>query len=206
MGFAARKALSRRVDLTIGLQYQYFSNNIAVGRLQNRDSVVRQGTVVNQFYANNGTDLTGYTNRYHFIGLPVSIRWQMLKKRPLYVEGGLMIQRLLSTNALLYDDQSNIYYRDNSLLNRTQVAASLGFQYRLLQTSTISLLAGPQVHYHISRTFQAGAGRHLFSGGIGVQVQFEKNNDRQGNEASDLIVRHCDRNQMWSAAILKTTV
>jgi hypothetical protein len=135
---------------------------------------VRQGNVVNQFYANNGTDLTGFTNRYHFVGLPVSIRWQVLKKRPLFLEGGLAVQQLLSTNALLYDDQSNIYYRDNNLLNRTQVAAVLGVQYRFLQTGKIGLLAGPQLQYHFTRTDESGSNRHLFSGGIGIQMQFEK--------------------------------
>lgn len=174
-GVAAQRKLSSRLLLSAGLQYRYFSNSFATGVFIRQDTVVRSGAIVNGFYANGGTVFSNHTNHFHFIALPLSLRWQMLKKKPLNLEAGIALQQLLHTNYLIYDRGSNVYYSDNAQLNKLNVTAAIGADYRIIQARNFSLSAGPQLLYSFGSVDKTGNNFHLFSAGIGLRMQFEKN-------------------------------
>jgi hypothetical protein len=174
VGLDVQRQLSSRLSFSAGLRYRYFSNSFATGTFVRQDTVVRFGNNINGFYANSGTAFFNHTNHFHFIALPLALRWQMLKKKPLHLEGGLALQQLLSTNYLIYDSGSNVYYSDNSQLNKLQLTASLGMDYRILQAKNFSLATGPQLLYSFSRVDKTGNDGHLFSAGLSLRLQLEK--------------------------------
>ncbi|MGN6163843.1 MAG: hypothetical protein ACTHOF_04810 [Flavisolibacter sp.] len=176
IGFVARKKLSDRISFSAGMQYNYYSTNITVGKMR-QDSAVYNYSLAQSFsryYLNSGTSFKDYRNQYHFISLPVSIDWQMLKKVPLSIQAGLSLQQLVSTNALLYDAQNNIYFGNKSLFHKTQLFSNLGFSYAIINNEKTSMLIGPQMQYGISRLDKNGSAKHLFSLGITTQILFQK--------------------------------
>ena len=127
-----------------------------------------------RYYLNSGTSFKDYRNQYHFISLPVAIDWQVLKKTPLSLQAGLSLQQLISTNALLYDAQNNIYFSDESSFNKTQLFSNFGFSYAVINKEKISLSLGPQIQYGISKLDKNSSAKHLFSLGITTQILFQK--------------------------------
>ena len=129
---------------------------------------------VSRFYLNSGTDFKDYQNRYHFIGIPLSIDWQVFKTIPLTLQAGLALQQLISTNALFYDARTNVYYSDKDAFKSTQLFSSIGLSYNIFNRSGSSLLLGPQLQYAISNLEKNGSGKHIFSLGLSAQFLFHK--------------------------------
>lgn len=176
IGFVAKKKLSARISFSAGLQYNYYSTYITVGKMR-QDSAVYNYSLAQSFsryYLNSGTSFKDYHNQYHFISLPLAVDWQVLKKAPLSLQAGLSLQQLISMNALLYDAQNNIYFSDESLFNKTQLFSNLGLSYAIINKEKMSLLVGPQMQYGISKLDKNGLAKHLFSLGITTQILFQK--------------------------------
>jgi hypothetical protein len=175
VGVMAKKKVANRLALSTGLQYHYYSSNIAVGK-KTQDSLTGQlSRSLSQYYLNSGANFKNYHNQYHFIGLPVAIDWQMLKKFPLHLHAGLSLQQLISTNALLFNKTSNIYYSDKNGFNKTQLFSDLGVSYSISNKGKTSLLLGPQLQYGITNLEKNTSGKHLFSLGLTARLLFNKN-------------------------------
>ncbi len=177
-GVITKKKLSNRTSFSTGLQYNYYSNIIAVGQMRRQDTTVYSNASISQsvsrFYLNSGTDFKDYQNRYHFIGIPLSIDWQVFKTIPLTLQAGLALQQLISTNALFYDARTNVYYSDKDAFKSTQLFSSIGLSYSIFNRSGSSLLVGPQLQYAISNLEKNGSGKHIFSLGLSAQFLFHK--------------------------------
>ena len=176
IGFVAKKKISDRISFSTGLQYNYYSTKITVGKMR-QDSAVYNYSLSQSFsryYLNSGTSFKDYRNQYHFISLPLTIDWQILKKTPLSLQAGLSLQQLISTNALLYDAQNNIYFSDESSFNKTQLFSNFGFSYVVINKEKISLSLGPQIQYGITKLDKNSSAKHLFSLGITTQILFQK--------------------------------
>jgi len=130
-GFYRKKSISQKLNIHIGLAYQYLSTRISVGnRVDSTRSVnntYSQGLTVSDFYgyAGNAT----YTNQYHFISLSGDISWRIINgnKVKLYWENGLGYSRLLGSTMLHYDRGLPGYYRDNRLLTKNNLFYTTGF-------------------------------------------------------------------------------
>lgn len=169
-GLQLRKAIAPRWHLSTGLLYRQYSTSRMVGAAQ--DSLAPSGRTV-QFYNGNGTS-EQYTNRFHFVSLPVSIEWQVLKQWPLQLEAGLSLQCLLSTNALLYDGAAKVYYQNPDAFTRAQVFGEIGLSYPVQLKGGSSLLFGPKLQYGFTAADNRGSGERLYSAGIGARFFFGK--------------------------------
>ncbi len=172
VGFTISKGIKTRSIITTGLQYQYYSTGINVGT--KTDSVLSNSSRADFSYYRNDTRSNDYTNRFHFITLPVSYQYQIIKKLPLQIGAGISISQLLSSNALHYNSSGNLYYKDNSRLNKTQVAFFTGATYKLWKQRNFSLDVGPQLNYNLT-PLQKNSNlnkQHLFSMGLNTQVNF----------------------------------
>jgi hypothetical protein len=177
-GIVARRKLTKRIAVSTGLHYRYYSTRIAVGQMRRQDTTVYNSGFtqsVSRFYLNSGNSFNDYQNRYHFIGIPLSVDWNVLKKAPLRLHAGVSVQRLISSNALIFDKGSRIYYTDQNAINRTQVFSSLALSYAVFEGSKTSLLVGPQLQYGISDLEKNAADKHLFSLGLTAQLLLNKN-------------------------------
>ena len=152
VGVAAAKNLGRRWALSFGLQYAYASTHQKVGDKMAADTAVffaMDKSIANGFYTNAGK--SNYTNRFHFIEVPVSLSFKPSRRLPMYVSLGAAYQQLLATNALTYSSLSNLYYRnkENYLCNALSLSSSA--QVEFFGKKKIALRTGPFVQYNTTK-------------------------------------------------------
>lgn len=182
-GFFVEHWFTPRIAISSGLQYDYFSTRIAVGQYVDRSTLVTNGSFFNQsivrgYYVNSFTQI--YTNKYSFIGLPISLQWKVNKgdRLPLILNAGVVINRLVNTSTLRFDDNSKVYYGDDQIVRKTQVGLHAGFDVGVLQRSRFPLRVGPTVRYNVSGlsngTMDAINNHHLWSYGLSVKMLLKK--------------------------------
>ncbi len=173
-GVFANKTLGKKWKLGLGLGYQYFSNTIKVGERVDSAAFVNQNNFsldrVNQYYKSAGND--PYHNQYHFISVPVNMQWQFA--RQFTWENGLIVSRMIKTNALHYDGVSGRYYEDDELFNKYQLSASTAVLFAFHKNK---IQLGPQLQYAFTNLMQTGTGnpKHLRSVSIKANIELWKN-------------------------------
>jgi hypothetical protein len=172
LGVLVKKQINKRSYLSTGLQYNFYSTEMLVGQNISRDTMADPNKSVNSFYANSGTNFSDYRNKFHFISLPLTFDFQILKNAPLDFHIGLSLQQLVETNALLYSSLSQIYYSDKSAFNKTQFFSEWGIEYSFPLGKKLLLKAGPRMNYGHSSVVKESSGLHLFSYGLATEIIF----------------------------------
>jgi hypothetical protein len=172
LGMLIKKQMSKRIVLSTGLQYNFYSTQMQVGQSVNRDTMVDRNKSVNSFYTNSGNDFREYKNKFHFISLPIGFDFQLLKNLPLDFHLGLSLHQLMKTNALLYSSFSQVYYDDKDAFNKTLLFSEIGLDYSVPLTKNLSLKAGPRANYSHTGAIKGSSSQHLFSYGIATQFIF----------------------------------
>ena len=174
-GGVVNRQLSKRISISAGINYHYFSSVIHIGNFVDSSLNLYQAPVpytsssVNSYYryGNNNT----YINRYHFIEIPISMNLQLNRNRkvPLLWSAGISISYLVSSNALYYDIGSNIYFEAKRLFNKTQLNTTTGLMIGLPMGGS-SLQLGPELQYGATRLLSktGGTPEHLFYSGLKV--------------------------------------
>ena len=167
LGVFISKPLRKNFSLKAGISYNYYSMGLQVGTKIDSNKALLE-------FSNGNT--SGYTNRFHFIELPVSFEKQLGKASRFSLNAGLALSVLAGSNALQYNAQKNTYFKDNSYINKTQLGLLAGFNYRLFQKS-IMVETGPQLKYGLSNIFkkEVYGNTHLFMAGIQARVYFNRN-------------------------------
>ncbi len=179
-GVFVQRNVGDRLQLSAGLQYQYFSTNNSIGSRVDSTRIINNGTSndlrIERYYS-NGTD-GRYTSNYHFLELPLTLHIQLskTKRNPFCWSSGVSIGQLLTTNALHYDGNSGFYYKDDNLFRRTQLAFHTGLSVKLFSQNKHPLEMGPQFHYKLSNLLHSDNNdqRHLLSGGLYVRWFIKK--------------------------------
>jgi len=174
-GVMVNRKLSKRIAISSGLEYHYYSTKIHTGSGLDSSRFVYaangQVALVNSFY--QGGQAQSYTNQYHFVSLPLILTFQLNKstKNPINWEAGFSFSWLLATNALHFDPNANVYFKNNQLFNKTQwnavTAVMVGFP---VHTHTFEL--GPQLQYGLSGLLNTNTVNqgHLFY--LGLKMSF----------------------------------
>ncbi|HEX6180746.1 MAG TPA: hypothetical protein VFZ47_05830 [Chitinophagaceae bacterium] len=178
-GYVSKK-MSNRLRLKLGLNYEYYSNNIKTGSFVDSTKSINQGAtmdIVSMYYEAGNTNT--YTNKYHYISLPVSIQWR-LNKNPKYGivwENGVSIAQLLSSNALHFDGISGSYYKDNSLLQKTQLLIGSSLLFEVKMKNNNQFYVGPHVQYGLTNMvkYDENKARHMRYAGVKLMLGFNKN-------------------------------
>ena len=184
MGAFIEKNLSGRYSISTGIRYSHYSNRIQVGtRVNTATSVQLQNAfgavAVTQYYRSAPVTAThSYTNRFHFIELPVSFHAVLNKSKrlPLVWNTGLTLGYLVSTNVLHFDGQTGVYYKDNGLLNKLQANLSTGFSLSLFNRSRTPVDIGPQLQYGFTNLMkrEVSASKHLVYFGVNTKLFLRK--------------------------------
>jgi hypothetical protein len=170
LGLSARRKLGRKFSFSTGLQYNMYSTSILVGR--KIDSSSRLTSSYSNQYANMGIGMQDYTNHYHFIGIPLDMELRILKKLNLHT--GVLVQELVSTDALRYNFSAQLYYNDIHAYKRTQLFSSTGLDY-MLALKNHTVMAGPVLQYGFSSMEKDDLTKRLFSFGLHAKFLFQKN-------------------------------
>lgn len=171
-GIDVKKAIGKKTHIATGVHYAYYSTQIEVGQKISNPAFNSANLLDAATGYRNTSQRYPYTNQYHFIEVPVSVYYSLLKRKPLYIHTGISMAQLLSSNALYYNASSNAYYQNKYHLNKTQLNWQAGFSYGFNMGKHISLSAGPQIQYGL-RTLQKTATTnkpHLFAAGVHLNI------------------------------------
>lgn len=178
-GAYVSRDLGKKFAVKLGLNYEYYSNNIKVGTQVDSTRFVNQGTdmkMVEQYYTSG--NLVNYDNKYHFVSVPLTVQWKAFdrKKYGIVWENGVSLSRLMKTTALHFDGISGTYYKDDELFRKTQLMVSSSVLFTLKSKNNVQLYAGPHVQYGISNLLikDAGQDKHLRYAGLKLMVGFNK--------------------------------
>jgi Outer membrane protein beta-barrel domain len=182
LGIFVSRNLSKRISISTGLNYHYYSTHVYTGYAVDSPIIVYNPVyypgsstlsgasyTINSYYR-NGSNYS-YTNSYHFIELPLTADFQLNKslKLPVYWEAGLSVSYLLNSNALHFDPNGNLYYQNAELFNKIQLngatAIMIGFP---INKSEMQI--GPQLQYGLTGLQKSGSGnpQHLFYTGLKI--------------------------------------
>ena len=178
-GVVAQKPLSARWSLSLGLDLRYYSSRLRVGGVvttysQSASALIGSSAIapVQSYPYYSVGNVQVFTNRYYYLELPVAMQWQINRGRilPLFLRGGVVLSRLMSSNGLYYNDHSAVYFKDNSVIQPMQVSFTSGL-IATLPLRRIRIQAGPELQYGATTLLKGGAGNgHLVYGGLRVTV------------------------------------
>ena len=156
-GVIAKRQLTKKLALTIGLNYLQRNTKNKVGAKVYAPQVVNNGMNsylnVSNYYMLERDRPTDYLNKYHYLEIPVGLNTRLNKsqKLPVYWNVGLAYARLLSSNSLHFDGTTGVYYKNDKLLNRNQLAFTTGVSFRVLNKTKYPLLIGPSARYNVTK-------------------------------------------------------
>lgn len=169
-GIHAIRKMTKKTSFSIGLAYSSLSTSQEIGGLVDSSRVIQNAsysTPVRTYYQSG--KYTNYINHYNYIQLPVSLQWQVNKGRkiPLTWENGFALGWLSGSNALQYSERTNVFYRDNELLNNIQLSFQSGFQVKLFNSSNHPVTTGFSLNYNLTPLDKVYSNdrNHLFSMG-----------------------------------------
>ncbi len=182
-GAFVQRQFSARTSFSVGLQYSFYSQRLGIGN--SRDSLLNNSqfsSVLDRsddHIYNAGGDTVKFTNRYHFIDLPLRFQWQLNKSKtnPFVWSTGLTIGQLIASNALMYDTAFNgIYYKNNRLINKIQFNLSTGFSWTIANGKQTQWSLGPVVNIHLNRLVENPfeSKKYLFFAGLRTNILFNK--------------------------------
>lgn len=181
VGLIAEMKITPKSNISSGLRYAYFSNTIQVGT---RNTSVALNTAaqsgrISSFY--RGFPEKEYTNRYHFIQLPVQYQLQLNKgvKLPVSWDIGASVGYLFATNGLVYDAVAGgVYYRNNDAFNKIRFNLNTGFSFRFGNKKKIQWSLGPELSLGMNKLMKDDYTnkQYLLYGGMTGRIIFSKKN------------------------------
>jgi len=183
IGIVADKSISRRLRVSAGLRYAFLSEHITIGKTIY--PTVNRVTLQGLSYSTNAVAQTAYagmqtqdfTNKYHFIELPVTGYLTITPKwrTPLVWDAGASVSRLISSNALLYDKAwGGVYYKGQNNLSKTLFGVSTGFSVRFKGNNQWLWSVGPRFSMNTTKLFQSTSdkNKHIVYGSMNLQLLF----------------------------------
>jgi hypothetical protein len=167
VGLSAEKRIAKKINLSVGINYKYFSTTNRVGQKNDTSGAFR----VN----NSGHK---YHNAFNYLEIPAELKLQLWanKKMPVYLSGGISISRLISSNSLQYDLTARGYFNDNSFFNKTQIGFSTGLFAELFSKQKSPLLIGPDFYFAATNLARGGSynKKHFSYIGLRSQIMFRR--------------------------------
>lgn len=146
-GAEATKKISNRFSFVTGLQYSYVSAGQLTGNFEDTMANISPGRIAFRQGSTNN-----YTNRFHYISIPVNLqtRWFTYSHLSGELVTGISLIQMIATNALVYDTAVKMYYRKKSVFNKTGIAFNAGIMLSYTVKNKIMISAGPQLQHSIS--------------------------------------------------------
>lgn len=154
LGVYAKRKIGKKVDISTGLNFSAYTVKQRIGVFV--DSVRTVSNDLNSvtsggFY--RAGSLKNYPNRYYYLQVPLLLHWQVNrgeKLSPLVWENGLAVSFLVGSNAVVYDRDSRIFFKDKKVYNTVNLVYQSAFMTRLFKEKKHPLSIGIAYQYHIS--------------------------------------------------------
>lgn len=163
-GIQLYRNISAKSRIITGLQYHLLNTSIETGQ------PVTSG-ITNDAFAYGA--LKKYNNHYHFISLPLnfSTRLFSIGQHDICFDAGLNYSRLLSTNALNFNASQGIYYKDESVFNKSQWGVNSAIKFNLSGRNKPAFYIGPEFYYGLTPLASSGIYSKAHSSFIGLRLQ-----------------------------------
>ncbi|MEP7143780.1 MAG: outer membrane beta-barrel protein [Ferruginibacter sp.] len=168
LGIFVQKNISPKANFLLGLNYKTYSSRMMIGnRVNNSNSYF---SLDNVFYSSGSME--AYKNHFHFLELPVSFRYRLGKQNrlPIYLKAGVAISKFIGSNALQFDT-AGYYYKNNDLLNKTQLSVSAGLLFSFPGHAKNAILIGPDINFSLNKMARSGLYKDRHYSYFGIQVQ-----------------------------------
>ncbi len=174
-GVFARKDLSEKFYLNLGLNYSLLRTGLRVGRQMSTSQAVSNPyssyTSINNFYRPPVVDSNKvYVNNYHFLGLQSEIGWQF-SNWPLSLNLGLAYSRLLKTNSLIYERQLPGFYQDKTAFVKDHLFISGGLSLRIADGKKYSFELNPFAEGSLTKVFARSDTAQLHYTNVGLRLR-----------------------------------
>lgn len=173
--------VSRKVAVSAGLDYQYFSANSLTGTKTTAsataiyDSSLNKSVALDEFYS-DGASVT-FTNKYHLLQLPVNLVFQVNKSqsKPVVLTAGISPAILTGSYALYANQSERVYYVEKEQFRRFQLFAQAGLLFTFINAKTYQINAGPAIKYGISNLVKPviSTRQHLFFTGLQFNISLK---------------------------------
>jgi hypothetical protein len=178
-GVVIRKEISRRSKLSAGLQYAYLGDRIKAATTQTQTGTQQSNSSSGLFSYYRAIPQKTYTDRFHFIELPVTYSWRINRntKHFLSLNVGTSMGYVFATNALTYDTSfGGIYFHNKSFFAKTHLNMISGISYHLAAAKKLEWSIGPQFSFDISKIIKSNSDKrkYFLFGGIDARIFFEK--------------------------------
>ncbi len=177
-GFEIQKQMSKRIALGISLGYTMYQTNVRVGNRVDSAMYFANARSYNDnnFYFTRG-NAAMYREVQHFINadLNLYLPFQLFRKIAARWKLGAGLQAMIASNALLYDESTNTFFNNTSLLAKIQPNVSTGFDLAIGKQSLFYL--GPHLQYTITPlSNRLGNSRHLLFTSLKFSMSLAKKN------------------------------
>ncbi|MEO8711619.1 MAG: hypothetical protein ABI405_05815 [Parafilimonas sp.] len=179
-GVLIQKKITKHGFITLGINYMHLSVKSDIGRtIDSAITVSSFNGSANYFinrYAQPGP-IKKYTSNYNFVELPVYFQQDFLhtKNTSFSLNAGMSLLRLISSNALLYNQYNNVYFSKNDLLRKTQFQFMAGLNFKFNTGKNSSLYIGPQLNYSLSNLIKNNnSNLHFVNYGIQAGILLHK--------------------------------
>ena len=125
-------------------------------------------------YNGSGNNGESFHNRYHLLQVPVEFNWNIDRKEKLSWNGGIALGYLVGSDAMQYNKQAGVYYRDNDALRKWQAGLFSGIQYNFLESKGIRYSAGPFIQYQLTSLEVEHTKKHQLLVGVGARMHLKK--------------------------------
>ncbi|MBI2730095.1 MAG: PorT family protein [Sphingobacteriales bacterium] len=173
-GVFIQKNISRKSDISTGLNYALYQSRITTG--QEYNSVPANLTQFSSVRAANSVsgNNQNYYSKLHYLEVPVNFSTQINrgKKLPLHWSAGASIGFLMGSNYLHFDTLNHgVYFKDNSLLTKTNISLQSGFSFTFFQQTKSPVSAGPLVQFGLMDFIKGDRDkRYWLYGGLRLQM------------------------------------
>lgn len=178
VGAGLERKIGKKTGIAVGLQYAYVSNKISIGNKVDSSLLLfnqrQQQVMVSNAYYGAGDNGKDHYNRFHFIQLPVDFYWNFDRKQRWSWSTGFSLGYLVGADALQYNYQGGIYYKDNSNLKKFQAGIQTAVTYKLFDSRGLNLAVGPTGQYILTSMDKSNVHKHFLFIGLGAKLNWNR--------------------------------
>jgi hypothetical protein len=149
-GLQASRELGKRWSVQVGLEYTYGNYRQPVNAMLPDTGVVLTSGVTSNLIRNSYRtgDSAVFTNRFHFVNLPITLQYHLGRGGRWRLQTGLVLGYTMATNALIYNPVNVGYFKSRESVNRFNLSWLGGVGYQLKPHAPA--VAGVRIGYNIS--------------------------------------------------------
>ncbi|MEP6464890.1 MAG: hypothetical protein ABJB05_01230 [Parafilimonas sp.] len=177
-GVVVQKKILKNAYISSGLNIIHLSAKANVNNKIDSSLIVQTSNNISSFYAVNGYYQRGSTktvvSNYNFIEVPVNFQQYIFhsKQTSLSYNAGFSLRQLLSSNALIYNSDNDVYFSKSNFFRKTQFQLSAGLNIEINTGKYNSFFVGPQFSYSLSNLAKNANNGSLHFINYGLQAGF----------------------------------